>query len=148
MYFGYFFKIIFSSFVCPLQVDLEASYYILLVIGGNEARPQYLQYGAPQQKRQQQQHILESRLTVFSHSRTLVVPGIFLKVLYNIHHHIAFARELEEKEKNTEHDQPAVRFIFHLVVEVYSRGNRTPEDEKKQTSVYLIKRKMKKKKIG
>ena len=30
---------------------------------------------------------------------------------------------------------------------VYSRGNRTPESEKKQTSVYLIKRKMKKKKI-
>ena len=28
---------------------------------------------------------------------------------------------------------------------VYSRGNRTPESEKKQTSAYLIKRKMKKK---
>ena len=28
---------------------------------------------------------------------------------------------------------------------VYSRGNRTPESENKQTSVYLIKRKMKKK---
>ena len=28
---------------------------------------------------------------------------------------------------------------------VYSRGNRTPETQKKQTSVYLIKRKMKKK---
>ena len=28
---------------------------------------------------------------------------------------------------------------------VYSRGNRTPESEKNQTSVYLIKRKMKKK---
>ena len=46
---------------------------------------------------------------VFSHSRTLVVPGTFLKVLYNnIHHHVAFAREVEEK-KNTEQDQPAVR---------------------------------------
>ena len=44
----------------------------------------------------------------FSHSRTLVVPGTFLRVLY-IHHHVAFARELEEKEKNTEQDQPAVR---------------------------------------
>ena len=54
---------------------------------------------------------------VFSHSRTLVVPGTFLRVLYNIHHHVAFARELEEKEENTEQDQPAVRFIFHLVVE-------------------------------
>ena len=53
----------------------------------------------------------------FSHGRTLVVPGTFLRVLYNIHHHVAFARELEEKEKNTEQDQPAVRFIFHLVVE-------------------------------
>ena len=39
---------------------------------------------------------------VFSHSRTLVVPGTFLRVLYNIiHHHVAFARELEEKEKKT-----------------------------------------------
>ena len=28
---------------------------------------------------------------------------------------------------------------------VYSRGNRTPESENKQTSVYLIKRRMKKK---
>ena len=46
----------------------------------------------------------------FSHSRTLVVPGTFLRVLYNnIHHHVPFARELEEKEKNTEQDQPAVR---------------------------------------
>ena len=46
---------------------------------------------------------------LFSHSRTLVVPGTFLGVLYNIHHHVAFARELEEKEKNNEQDQPAVR---------------------------------------
>ena len=46
----------------------------------------------------------------FSHSRTLVVPGTFLKVLCkNIHHHVAFARELEEKEKNIEQDQPVVR---------------------------------------
>ena len=46
----------------------------------------------------------------FSHSRTLVIPGNFLGVLYNnIYHHVAFARELEEKEKNTEQDQPAVR---------------------------------------
>ena len=62
----------------------------ILVIGGNEARPQYLQLAicdatwstgafilssvvrAPQQKRQQQQHpILESRRTCFSHIRTL-----------------------------------------------------------------------------
>ena len=40
----------------------------------------------------------------------MVVPGTFLRVLYNnIHHHVAFARELEEKKKNTEQDQPAVR---------------------------------------
>ena len=38
---------------------------------------------------------------VFSHSRTLVVPGTFLRVLYNIHHHVAFARELEEKKTHT-----------------------------------------------
>ena len=36
----------------------------------------------------------------FSHSRTLVVHGTFLTVLSNnIHHHVAFARELEEEEK-------------------------------------------------
>ena len=47
---------------------------------------------------------------VFSHSRILVVPGTFLRVLYNnIHHHVAFARELEEKKTYTEQDQPAVR---------------------------------------
>ena len=40
----------------------------------------------------------------------MVVPGNFLRVLYNnIYHHVAFARELEEEEKNTEQDQPAVR---------------------------------------
>ena len=55
---------------------------------------------------------------VFSRIRTLVVPGTFLRVLYNnIHHHVAFARELEEKERNTEQDQPAVDLIFHIVVE-------------------------------
>ena len=86
---------------------------------------------------------------VFSHSRTSVVPGTFLRVLYNnIHHHVAFARvELEQKEKNTEQDQPAVRFIFHLVVEYESIHAETerPRVKKKQTLVYLIKRKMKKK---
>ena len=47
-----------------------------------------------------------------------MVPGPFLGILHNnIHHHVAFARELEEKEKNTEQDQPAVRFISDLVVE-------------------------------
>ena len=46
----------------------------------------------------------------FSNSRTLVVPGSFLRVVYNnIHHHVAFARELEEKKESIEHDQPAVR---------------------------------------
>ena len=55
-------------------------------------------------------HLRVTTHMFFSHSRTLVVPGTFLRVLYtNIHHHVAFARELEEKEKNTEQDQPAVR---------------------------------------
>ena len=49
----------------------------------------------------------------FSHSRTLVVPGTFLRFLHNVHHHLAFSRKLEEKEKNTEQDQPAVRLISH-----------------------------------
>ena len=44
----------------------------------------------------------------FSHTRTLVVPGTFLSVLYNnIHHHVSFATVLEEEGKNTEQDQPA-----------------------------------------
>ena len=63
-------------------------------------------------------HIEVTTHMLFSHSRTLVVPGTFLRVMYNsIHHLVAFARELEEKENNTEQDQPVVRFIFHLVVE-------------------------------
>ena len=67
---------------------------------------------------------------VFSHSRTLVVPGTFRRVLYNnIHHHAALARELEEKEKNTDQDQ-RFHFSFSCGI-VYSRGNRTPESEKK-----------------
>ena len=83
---------------------------------------------------------------VFSHSRTLVVPGTFLRVLYNNIHHVAFARELEEKEKK--HRAGPTSSTFHFSFScgiVYSRGNRTPESEIKQTSVYLIKRKMKKK---
>ena len=130
----------------------------------------------------------------------MVVPGTFLRVLYNnIHHHVAFARELEEKEKTTEQDQPAVRSavaaapppaaaaaaaaaevrfsmtcrfvdgqgkrgnvhipailsvafpdVARLTVSfscgvVYARGNRTPDSEKKQTYVYLVKQKNKKK---
>ena len=83
---------------------------------------------------------------VFSHSCTLVVPGTFLRVLYNnIHHHIAFARELGKKKK---YRAGPTSSTFHFSLScgiVYSRVNRTPESEKKQTSVYLIKRKMKKK---
>ena len=84
---------------------------------------------------------------VFSHSRTLVAPETFLRVLYNnIHHHVAFSRQLEEKEKKYLAGPTSSTFHFSLSCGiVYSRGNRTPESEKKQTSVYLIKRKMKKK---
>ena len=130
-------------------------------------------------------------------SSLMFVLFTFLRVLYNIHHHVAFARELEEQEKNTEQDQPSVRsavaaaaaaaaaaaevrfsmtcrfvdrqakrgnvhrlyrqscrslslMLSCLTVSfscgvVYSCGNRTPESEKKRTSAYLIKRKMKKK---
>ena len=107
--------------------------------------------GPPQQKRQQQQHILVSWCHdshVFFHSRTLVVLGSFLRALYNnIHHHLAFARELEEREKKTiRTNQQYVSFSFRCGI-VYSRGNRTPESAKKQASVYAIKRKMKKKKL-
>ena len=92
----------------------QSSFYVspslsVLVNGGNEARPQYLQsatcdaswstgarilssvVGAPQQKRQQQQqqqqqHILESRRTFFFLIFVLVT---ILRVLYrNLHHHV------------------------------------------------------------
>ena len=83
---------------------------------------------------------------VFSHSCTLVISGTFLRVLYNnIHHHIAFARVLGKKKK---YRAGPTSSTFHFSLScgiVYSRGNRTPESEKKQTSVYVIKRKMKKK---
>ena len=101
---------------------------LLLVIGGNEARPQYLQSsicdaswstGACILSSSSEHHIRNDSSSstswshdshVFFHSRTLVVPGTFLRVVYNnVHHHVAFARELEEKEKHTEQDQPAVR---------------------------------------
>ena len=84
---------------------------------------------------------------VFSHSRNLVVPGTFLRVLYNnIHHHIALAKRVGRKRKK--HREGPTSSTFHSSLScgiVYSRGNRTPESEKKQMSVYLIKRKIKKK---
>ena len=47
----------------------------------------------------------------FSHSRTLVVPGTSLRVMYNIHHHVQYISQesWKKKKKNTEQDQPAVR---------------------------------------
>ena len=82
---------------------------------------------------------------VYSRSRTLVVPRTFLRVPYNnIHHHVAFARELEKKRKK--HRAGPTNSTFHFSFScgiAYSRGNRTPGSEKKQTLVYLIKRKMK-----
>ena len=55
-------------------------------------------------------HLRVTTHMFFSHSRTLVVPGTFLRVLYNsIHYHVAFERELEEKKKISEQDKPAVR---------------------------------------
>ena len=97
---------------------------VVLVIGGNEARPQYLQWSICDASWSTGACILSSVVGaphtagttaaaashLFSPSRTLVVPGTFLRVLYNnIHHHVAFARELEPEEKNTQQDQPAVR---------------------------------------
>ena len=47
---------------------------------------------------------------VFSHSRTLVLSGTFLRALYNnTHHRVAVARELEKKKKKKQQDQPAGR---------------------------------------
>ena len=48
-------------------------------------------------------------------------------MLYNIHHHVAFARELEE-EKNTEQDQPAVRSAAAAAAAVAAAA----EEEEKQ----------------
>ena len=97
----------------------------LLVIGGNRrdfntsSSQSAMHRGVPVRvffRRSPEQHDSSSSTSwsndshVFSNSRTLVVPGKFPRVLYNnIHHHVAFARESEEKEKNTEQDQPAVR---------------------------------------
>ena len=76
---------------------------------------------------------------VFSHSRTLVVPGTFLRVLYNnIHHHVAFARELEEKEKNTEQDQPAVRSAVAAAAEVrFSMACRFADGQGKRGNAHI-----------
>ena len=94
----------------------------VVVIGGIEARPQNtcrsqsaMHHGVPVRvffRRSSEHHSRNDSSSstswshdshvFFSHSRTLVVPGTFLRVLYNIHHHVAFARELEEKKKNTE----------------------------------------------
>ena len=49
----------------------------------------------------------------------------FLRVLCNIHHHVAFTRGLEEKEKNTEQDQPAVRSAVAAAAAAEIRFNMT-----------------------
>ena len=82
----------------------------------------------------------------FCHSRTLVVPGTFLRVLYKQHLSPCSFRERVGRKRKRHRAGPTsstFRFSFSCGI-VYSRGNRTPESEKKQTSVYLIKRKMKK----
>ena len=133
----------------------------LLVIGGNEARPQYLQNLICDASWSTGAYSFVGRRStdsssstswshdshVFSNTRTLVVPETFLRVLYkNIHHYVTFARALEEKGKK--HRPGPTSSTFHFSFScgiVYSRGNRTPESEIKQTSVYLIRRKMRKK---
>ena len=71
----------------------------------------------------------------FSHSRTLVVPGTFLRVLYNnIHHHVAFARELEEKEKNAEQDQPAVRLVVQQSIHAETERPRVKKSRRRYIS--------------
>ena len=76
----------------------------------------------------------------------IVVPWSYPELFWgSVQQHpspYSFRKRVGIKRKNTEQDQPEIRFIFHLV---YSRGNRTPGSEKRQTLVYLIKRKMKKK---
>ena len=120
----------------------------------------------------EQQHILESQRTSFSHIRTHVTS---LRVLYNIHHvnqrsklntYIAevpvlhtpvevilsmtcrflyiWARQTRECTYMSVAFPDVIVFDGFIRCVVYSRGNRTPESEKKkQTTVYLIKRKMK-----
>ena len=97
---------------------------ILLVIGGNEARPQYLQQaicdaswstgacilssvvGTPQQKRQQQQqHILESRRTCFFSYSYVTFWGFCTTTSTTMQ----LSQKSQNKKYNTEQDQPAVR---------------------------------------
>ena len=70
---------------------------------------------------------------VFSHSRTSVVPGTFLWVLHNIHSHLAFARELEEKEKNT--DQQYVCFFVQLWNSLFTRKQNAREWNKADVGI-------------
>ena len=71
----------------------------------------------------------------------IFVHVTFLRVLYNIHHHIAFAEELELK-KNTEQDQPAIRSAVAAAAAAEaraaeassssSRGTRSRQQQQKQ----------------
>ena len=103
--------------------------------------------GAPQQKRQQQQHILEPPLTYFFSYSYLGRTRNFSEGSVQKHTSpCSFRKRVGGKRKKTPSrtNQQYVSFSFGCGI-VYSSGNRTPESEKKQTSVYLIKRKTKKK---
>ena len=115
---------IYTLIVSKRIVGGSLLYVVLLVIGGKMRRDlntcssqSAMHHGVPVSvffRRSSEHHIRNDSSSstswshdshVFPQSRTLVVPGTFLRVLYNnIHHHVAFARELEEKEKNTEQD--------------------------------------------
>ena len=69
----------------------------------------------------------------FCHSRTLVVPGTFLRVLYKQHLSPCSFRERVGRKRKRHRAGPTsstFRFSFSCGI-VYSRGNRTPESEKK-----------------
>ena len=137
----------------------------ILVIGGNEARPLYLQYAicdaswstgacilssvvrAPQQKRQHQQHILESRLTCFLSLSYLGRTRNFSEGSVQQHPSPCSFRKRVGRKREKHRARPTSS-TFHFSFScgmAYSRGNRAPESEIRQTSVYLIKRKMEKK---
>ena len=84
--------------------------------------------GAPEQKRQQQQHMLESRGTCFFVMFVLVT---FLRVLYNnIHHHV--------NQKSKLHTYSAEVPVLHAPVEVrFSMTCRFVHGQGKRGNVHI-----------
>ena len=69
---------------------------------------------------------------VFSHSRTLVVPGTFLRVLYQHPSPCSFRKRVGRKKKKNRAGPTSSTFHFSFSCGiVYSSGNRTRESSQK-----------------